>query len=90
MQKQDETHGKEGGENIRKEHGAVVITGLGEEVFVAFIAAFFHLERLFEAKAPGGEHVTFVAFGTFDVEDAVSFAAFAENTHVALLLRKIY
>jgi hypothetical protein len=26
-----------------------------------------------------------VALWTFDVEDAVSFAAFAKNTHVALL-----
>jgi len=85
VQKQDKTDGKEGGENVRQEHGTIVITGLGEEIFVALIAALFHLERFFEAKAPGREHVTLVAFWTLDVEDAISFAAFAKNTHVALL-----
>ena len=90
MQKKHKTNGKEGGENIGKEHGAVVVAGLGEEVFVAFVTTFFHFERLVETQTPGREHVTLVAFWTLDVEDAVSFVAFAKNTHVALLLRKIY
>lgn len=64
---------EKGGKNVRQEHGAVVVARFREEVFIAFVAALFHVERLAKTKAARFEHVTFVATWTLDVEDTVCF-----------------
>ena len=64
---------EKGGKNVRQEHGAVVVARFREEVFIAFVAALFHVERLAKTEAAGFEHVTFVATWTLDVEDTICF-----------------
>lgn len=64
---------EKGGKNVRQEHGAVVVARFREEVFIAFVATLFHVERLAKTKAARFEHVTFVATWTLDIEDTICF-----------------
>lgn len=86
MHEQHEADGEKAREDVRDEHSAVVKSGFGEEVSVAFVAALLHVEGLVEAERPRGEHIGLVAPGALDAENAVYFAAFAEHIGMRFFL----
>lgn len=90
MEKEHKTNGEKSSENIGQEHGTVIVARLGKEVFVALVAALLHFKGFLKAEAAGFEHVTFVAVGAFDVENAVCFGTFAEHVLIYSLVCYVY
>lgn len=83
-QRTHETKAEERRDDVGNEH-CTVVEARAEEVFLAtFWASFGHVEGLVEGKRAGREEVAFVAAWTFEVEDAVGFRAFFEQTHFSI------
>ena len=57
MQAKHRQHTKPAGHDITDEHGAVIKAGCGEVFLAAFGAVEVHVERLFERKRAGLEHL---------------------------------
>lgn len=72
VEKRNKKQAKPAGPYIGNEHGAVIVTWLGEVVQVAFGATLEHIERFFERPAPGLEHLAFVTARTLEVKNTVA------------------
>lgn len=76
------TNAKPSHEDVGNEHSPIVEARLRHQVLPAVRTALLHVKRPFESKSRRTKHIRFVAFGAFEVENTVSFAAFSENSHL--------